>query len=146
MKNRQPLSFASLVLLFFLISCAKQGPIGPAGPAGTTGSQGPAGPQGPSGNANVTTVIFDSVTVPTNSTYTFMIPAITQAIVDSGAINVYYKAAYTDEWIPLPQYYLFQGNLVWLLLSSFQLGQATLWSNGVTGEPITWRFDIFAAR
>jgi hypothetical protein len=145
MKNSQPLSFAILVLLFFLISCTKQGPIGPAGATGATGAQGPTGPQGPSGNANVTSVTFDSISVPLNGTYTFKIPAITQAIVDSGVVDVYYKFAYTDQWVPLPYYSFYQSNLVWLVLEDIQLGQATLWDEGITSEPTTYRFDIIAA-
>lgn len=125
------LRLAAAVFLFSSAACTKTGPAGPAGPMG---------------NANVTTVIFTNVTVPLNNTYTFQIPAITQAIVDSGAINVYYKGSQPqDTWYPLPQYYFFNGNLVWLILSDFQVGQATLSDNGVTASALTYRFDIIAA-
>lgn len=138
------LSWTAIVFcILFVNACTKQGPTGPAG---ATGPAGPAGPTGPEGNANVTSVTFDSVSVPLNGTYTFNIPAITQAIVDSGVVDVYYKFAYTDQWVPLPYYAYYQSNLVWLILEDFQLGQATLSDEGITSEPTTYRFDIIAAK
>ena len=131
--------------LLWLGGCSKQGPVGPAGATGPAGPAGPTGPTGPEGNANVVSMTFPNISVPTNGTYTVTIPAITQSIVDSGVVDVYYKAAYTDEWIPLPYYAFYQGNLVWLVLADIQLGQATLWNEGITSLPTTYRFDIIAA-
>lgn len=131
MSNSHIGRLAAAAILLSLAGCTKTGPAGPAGPQG---------------NANVTSVIFTNVTVPLNSTYTFQIPAITQAIVDSGAINVYYKGAQPqDTWYPLPQYYFYNGGLVWLILSDFQVGQATLSDDGITPSAMTYRFDIIAA-
>ena len=131
MKYNKLLPLAGMALLFLLLSCSKQGP---AGPAGTNG------------NANVKSVSFTNITVPTNNTYTFQIPQITQAIVDSGVINVYYKGSQpTDTWYPLPQYYYYNGGLVWLILAQIQVGSAVLSNNGITAAPLTYRFDIIAA-
>lgn len=92
-------------------------------------------------------VTFANVTVPTNNTYTFQMPAITQAILDSGAVNVYYKGSQpTDTWYPLPQYYYYNGGLVWLILPDITLGQTTLSNVGITAEATTYRFDIIAAK
>lgn len=129
---QRPSTILPILALFFLAtSCTKQGPAGPAGPTG---------------NANVQSIFFTNITVPLNNTYTFQIPAITQAILDSGTVNVYYKGQQPqDTWYPLPQYYFFSGNLVWMILSDIQLGQATLSDNGITATALTYRFDIVAA-
>ncbi|HEV2354053.1 MAG TPA: hypothetical protein VGR89_07410 [Puia sp.] len=131
MKPGNFIPLAASLFLLPLASCTKQGP---------------AGPKGTDGSANVQSVTFTNVTVPLNGTYTFQIPAITQAILDSGTVNVYYKGGQAqDTWYPLPQYYFFNGNLVWMILSDIQLGQATLSDNGITAVPFTSRFDITAA-
>jgi hypothetical protein len=132
MKQRKSSILLYLFGLFLAISCTKVGITGP---------------QGPAGNANVQSVYFQNVTVPLNSTYTFQIPAITQAILDSGTVAVYYQnpTQSPDTWYPLPQYYFFNGGLVWLILSDIQLGSATLSDNGITPFAFTYRFDITAA-
>lgn len=136
-------------LLFFcllwLAACTKQGPAGPAGATGPSGPAGPAGPTGPQGDANVTSVTFDSISVPTNGTYTVDIPAITQAIVDSGVVQAYYKFAYIDDWVPLPYYAYFNNNLVWIIIERIQLGQVVLSNVGVASLPTIYRFDVIAA-
>jgi hypothetical protein len=134
MRSFQSPHSAVAAFLCFVVACTKQGPAGAPGA------------QGPMGNANVQSITFTNVTVPLNNVYTFQIPEITQAILDSGAVNVYYKGAQAqDTWYPLPQYYLYNGNLVWLILSDITVGQATLSDNGVTAESMTYRFDIIAA-
>ena len=132
MRNLPTRLLAAAALLCASAACTKTGPAGPAGP---------------SGNANVKSVLFTNITVPLNNTYTFQIPEITQAILDSGAVMVYYKGAQPqDTWYPLPQYYYYNGGLVWLILSDIQLGQATLSDNGITASALTYRFDIIAAQ
>jgi hypothetical protein len=133
MKNGKLKSFAASLILVFLLACTKQGPAGPAGSEGTPG------------NANVKSVLFTGITVPMNNTYTFQIPEITQAIVDSGTVSVFYKGAQAqDTWYPLPQYYYYNGGLVWLILSDIQVGQATLSNYGLSAFTTTYRFDIIA--
>jgi hypothetical protein len=120
MKNAKPLLILQMTLPFLLLwSCTKQGPIGP---------------QGQQGNANVTSVTFTNISVPLNGTYVFNIPAITQAILDSGTVSVYYSnpAITPEQWFPLPQYFFYNGNLVWLILYNLELGKATLSDSGIT--------------
>jgi hypothetical protein len=144
MNMRVLLWIAVVVCLLGLGGCSKQGPVGPAG---ATGPAGPAGPAGPQGDANVTSVIFTNVIVPLNGTYTFNIPAITQAVLDSGTVTVWYSnpSITPETWIALPQYYFYNGSLVWVILDELQLGKATLSDNGISPYPFTYRFDIIAA-
>ena len=107
------LSFAILAMIL-LVSCTKPevGPIGPIGPAGTNGTNGAAGTNGTNGtngidgNANVigtTTVALNSGSWTASGSFfmaTLITPAITQAIVDKGAVMVYEQSA--SFWRALP--------------------------------------------
>jgi hypothetical protein len=150
MKKRIPLWIIVGFCMLYLNGCSKQGPAGPAGATGASGPAGPAGqagPAGPQGNANVTSITFTNVTVPLNGTYTFDIPAITQAVLDSGTVTAWYSNPNItpETWFALPQYYFFNGNLVWVILDELQLGKAIVSDNGVSAYPFTYRFDIVAA-
>jgi hypothetical protein len=93
---------AIILILFMVQSCSKAGVTGPAGPAGATG---PAGPTGPQGNANVQTFIFLKQSFSAGLVNTFSIPAITQNVLDSGAVIIYTRlsaASSGDTWIQLP--------------------------------------------
>jgi hypothetical protein len=113
------LSFAILAMILF--SCTKPGPIGPTGPAGTNGKDGAAGTNGTNGaagtngtngtngvngNANVigtTTVALNSGSWTASGSFfmaTLTTTAITQAIVDKGAVMVYEQSA--TFWRALP--------------------------------------------
>ena len=95
-------SFAILAMMF-LVSCTKPGPTGPEGPAGTNGTN---GINGTNGNANVigtNTVALNSgnwSAIGSNFEATITAPAITQAIVDKGAVMVYEQ--FGSYWVSLP--------------------------------------------
>ncbi|MDB5247736.1 MAG: hypothetical protein JWQ40_2130 [Segetibacter sp.] len=123
-------SFVLLTIIIFgLISCAKEGPPGPAGPAGPQGSpgaqgpggpggsggpagpggptgpqgpQGPAGPQGVAGNANVVTYTYTSQTFTGSKDY--LLTNISRGRIDSSFILVYYNPSTESEttWYPSP--------------------------------------------
>lgn len=111
------LSFAILAMIL-LVSCTKPGPIGPQGTAGTNGTNGKDGTAGTNGtngtdgtngingNANVigtNTVALNSGSWTASGSYfvaTFSTTAITQAIVDKGAVMVYEQSA--SFWRALP--------------------------------------------
>lgn len=88
MKNLTPALFA---LLLFIAGCTKQGPQGPAGP---TGASGTTGPTGASANTNVATyyATINSNQWSVSGTLAYAnitLPAVTQNILDSGAVIVY---------------------------------------------------------
>jgi hypothetical protein len=100
----------TLVIISFL-GCAKDGetgPDGPPGPAGPQGLTGANGNSGAAGNANVHSKTFNLTSSDwTQSgafTYLATMPDsdITQAIVDSGIVNVYYFEPSASAWTPLP--------------------------------------------
>jgi hypothetical protein len=119
-------TFFSLIVLVMtlLISCTKPGPVEPQGPAGingtngkdgaagtngtngTNGVDGTNGTNGVNGNANVigtNTVALNSGSWTASGSYflaTFSTTAITQAIVDKGAVMVYEQSA--TFWRALP--------------------------------------------
>lgn len=104
----------AVVALFAIISC-KKGDVGPAGPQGAQGAQGAQGPQGPAGpigstgTANVIysgwmsfqsaqrDTVVDGTTLKVNH---LVAPKLTQAIIDGGAILVYWR--YQTTVIQLP--------------------------------------------
>jgi hypothetical protein len=147
MKTGQLFRLAAAGLLLFFLSCTKQGPAGATGATGTQGppgAQGSTGSQGPEGNANVTTVIFQNVTLTENGNTMFNIPAITQAILDSGVVVAYYQGLGGDTWFSLPVYYLSGGTLTSITLYDLQLGSATLKDVGISTGPVNYRFDVIA--
>jgi hypothetical protein len=74
-----------------------QGAQGPQGPQGPQGDVGPQGPQGPEGNANVKSYTFTvnnsdwSAVSGITRTADLALAAITQGIVDDGAVHVYWE-------------------------------------------------------
>src|SRR5258708_19290242 len=96
MKKVNYLLLLSAAVLLFAASWGKDGPVGPKGPIGATG---PTGVAGPIGTANVLysawstpaaytkTTVFGSIHFSANIAAT----AITQAILDNGAVIVYGK-------------------------------------------------------
>jgi hypothetical protein len=82
---------AFLSIVFLLSGCGKDGAVGP---------------QGPAGNANVSSTIFTvnpTEWVASGTTYrvSFTVPALTQAVLDRGSVQVYYSNA-TDVWLATP--------------------------------------------
>lgn len=91
--------FSALVALsmsIVMVSCA-----------GEDGEQGPAGP---AGNANVNssnyTVMMADWTPGNTLRDTLSVPAITQSVVDNGAVHVYQKRTDSTSWEALPYSYI----------------------------------------
>ncbi len=122
-----------LIIIFILtfFSCTKsdigpQGPAGIQGESGPVGAQGETGPIGPEGNANVQSITIQLNSndwLPMNPTSgggyygyksTVIVEEITQAIVDSGIVSVFYFATsatgVSDSWTPLPYNEIIQYN------------------------------------
>jgi Collagen triple helix repeat (20 copies) len=127
-QMKQISSFFKLTLVLAIFASACKGPAGdtgPAGPAGAQGAQGaagaagatgPAGPAGPAGkdgasaSSNITTSAW--ITTPKaswalvdSSYFANYLPttAITQSVLDKGAVLVYFKDATASGYIiPLP--------------------------------------------
>ncbi|MFN0202550.1 MAG: hypothetical protein ACKVTZ_13580 [Bacteroidia bacterium] len=111
--------FLTLIPLFFLGGCAKEGPIGPQGPKGDKGDTGAQGAQGIPGqngqngqNANVTGYNFvlnpsqwyhqgTSGSVGDRYVADISMPAITQSIINYGMVQAYYSWNQTY-YFPLP--------------------------------------------
>lgn len=120
-QKRIPTLFILAALCSLVFSCTKTGSTGPAGATGATGA---TGAQGPQGNANVMTKTFSPTssqwlwnsdyefqTNPTSYTeyftryYDAAFSSITQGILDSGMVLVYFTPNYNDnanQWDPLP--------------------------------------------
>lgn len=110
----------SFVLFAVLPSCkGPQGDLGPAGPQGPTGSEGPTGsvgpmgPAGSDGNANVSNYDFTLTTDDWAGEgtggepgyYNFSdleLPELTDALLTSGMILVYFKPEFDQFWRQLP--------------------------------------------
>lgn len=107
----------SFLLFAALPSCkGPQGDLGPAGPQGSAGPQGPAGPTGPvgsDGNANVSNYDFTLTvddwtgegTEGEPGFYNFSdleLPELTDALLTSGMILVYFKPEFDQFWRQLP--------------------------------------------
>jgi hypothetical protein len=117
--------FGILSLVFFVCilstSCSKTGPVGATGATGPQGSQGSTGPQGPEGNANVTvdTLTLTSAQWLWNDNYALYTSSgsytewftryhdvsfagVTQGVLDSGIVLVYFTPYMANGWAPLP--------------------------------------------
>jgi hypothetical protein len=128
-QMKQISSFFKLIIVLAIFASACKGPAGETGPAGATGAAGPqgaagaagaAGPAGPAGPAgkdgasassNITTSAWVSVAPnqwETDADSTFFSAfltekAITQAVLDKGAVLGYVKGATaTDYILPMP--------------------------------------------
>jgi hypothetical protein len=108
-----------------------------------TGPAGPAGPQGQQGNANVQTVLFTNQTFTANSALTLNIPAITQSILDSGAVIGYWQPAnYTpDIWVGIP----FNSGSESLIMYA-QLGQVIMFPNYSSSGAVNFKFEVIAGK
>ncbi len=127
MKTIKLIFKLSVVLSIFIMACkgpaGDTGPAGPAGPAGpqgaagaagangAAGATGPAGKDGASAASNITTSAWQNVPkaswllFPDSSAYykIFKETAITQNVLDKGAVMVYFKGANAQNYIlPLP--------------------------------------------
>jgi hypothetical protein len=116
-----------------LVACeGPERPIGPAGPQGTVGAQGPqgvAGAQGQPGTANVIYSNWISSTFTasgTNYTATISAPSITQAVLDSADIRLYWKEF--NRVLSLP-YAQTLGGVTYTIHQRFYVGKIELVAN-----------------
>ena len=114
MKKTILKSVVILLTAMITVSCSKDSAAGETGPAGPTGATGPTGPAGTNGtngtNGNANVIGTNSVSVPPSNWFnsgdntswsTFLnVPAITQEIVDRGAVSVFFQL--NTSWIALP--------------------------------------------
>ena len=137
-KTAKMLSMFALACGLLFTNCAKDGATGPAGPAG---------PAGANGNANVVSSTITSSNWTYNSPsweITFTYPAITQDIIDKGAVLVYLKngTAYTQ--LPLT-FYQSSSYSTSLEVSNFLGGVKIFWTDSDLTQPInpgSWTFKI----
>lgn len=95
-KNTLIYAFPILVIIL-LISCS-----GEDGAVGPSGADGQNGENGIDGNANVTTVLLENTSLNIGSN-SLSVNAITQEILDYGAVLVYVRVSSTPNiWYPLP--------------------------------------------
>jgi hypothetical protein len=134
----------ALVFIVAMVSCSKEGPAGPAGATGATGATGAAGATGATGAAgaagtanviysawtsisfNVDTIHSGGVIDTVGSDYTWSVPKLTAAIVNTGELKVYVNLGTTaaPDIAPIPY---FDGQLI--LNDEFLTGQIYLYSN-----------------
>ncbi len=113
MKNTN-IIYLFILFVFAIASCDKddevgsQGPVGPQGETGATGATGAQGDTGVQGNANVHSSILQLTPNDwtTSGSYGYVASAIdsdlTQSIVDSGLVSVFYFITSSGSWTPLP--------------------------------------------
>ncbi len=115
MKNKINILFTTLIFAgaSLLYSCSKDGETGPAGANGTNGINGENGTNGANGITNVKrfnyTVVLTDWTIVSSSNIQVKLDCIgiTQAILDSGMVLVYWDAnnsapPNTPNFVPLP--------------------------------------------
>ncbi|PCJ92860.1 MAG: hypothetical protein COA50_15130 [Flavobacteriaceae bacterium] len=111
-----------VILMLILSSCSPEdGVDGALGPQGTPGID---GINGQDGNANVVSVLFEDQTIDIG-TNIFVIPELTQEILDTGFVYAYVTVTGNDYWEPLP---ISQAQLIILELDSIALGEISLMS------------------
>jgi hypothetical protein len=106
----------AVIAVVSLFGCTKQGPAGPAGPPGAQG------------NANVQSFVFPAQSFTANEVITFAVPAITQLVIDSGAVVVYARltnGSETDGWTELPRMFEAESILPW----DITVGHASAYAN-----------------
>jgi hypothetical protein len=118
----------TVIMLVSFVSCSKTGPAGPAGKDGTNGTN---GTNGADGNANVLVdtltitstqwkvsddIIYSDSTESTlteDKTFDIQFPAITQGVIDSGLVAVYFAPDNSStDMEPLPFQFLYDENLL----------------------------------
>lgn len=137
MKNpNNKVKYAILLMVTVLIiSCS--GEDGEMGPAGTDGKD---GADGKDGNANVATVLVENSSF-IKGNKKFPIDAITQNILNDGAVLVYMRIPSTPSiWYALP--YFFNTNRV--SISTIKLNEVTINANYNSAVPVDFKFIIIA--
>lgn len=90
-----------LIIAFLAIMAACSPEDGKDGQDGAQGIQGEPGQDGEDGNANITSYLFEYINLEPGRR-TFPIPAITNDILQNGAVLGYSRNLYYNEWFPLP--------------------------------------------
>jgi hypothetical protein len=118
-----------VIVLFIVSACGK--PVGII-------------PQAKSGNKNIVSVIFFGITINPNSAYRFDISQITQPILDSGSVSVYFRNSIVifDTWYPLPYYSVKNDSVTSYTISEIRVGSAKIENTGTTEASADYRFDI----
>ncbi len=142
---------ALFIAMTFVASCTKEGPPGPQGATGATGPSGgpvgPTGPTGPQGNAGTLVGYLTSGNwTSLNGHYYLDIswPAITQTVIDSGAVIAYVRPVNATYWNALPAVWFQQGYAESWTVSSY-VGGLTVWQHcddGILRNPGTCEFKI----
>jgi hypothetical protein len=103
--------------------------------------QGPAGPPGPQGNANVQSFIFQSQSFTPGTVISLAVPAITQRIIDSGAVIIYTRVTNvteTDSWTELPWTFESESIDPWVV----SVGKATAVANFNSSSLASFDFKV----
>jgi len=152
--NARALCSTVLLLVMGTACSGKDGAAGPAGPTGPAGAQGPAGtpgaagtngtdgaagapgatgPAGPQGNANVRSTVVPNVSLSASASTLVSVPAITNDIVDNGAVLVYVRlVGFGGYWDALPVYSSAGGVLI--RVSHITAGQVWLHTSSATAN------------
>jgi hypothetical protein len=95
------LPFAALLITLVFSACSKNGPAGPAGATGAMGATGSTGSQGAQGDTGPANVIYSEWTNGFSGTSdTWSVPAITQAVMDSSVILIYFQEGTIISQVP----------------------------------------------
>lgn len=127
------LLWLSLLFLFIFIACTKQSPA----LTSKTKIQ-----QAPDEGATMQHFFFNNVTIDSSRNYTFSIPAITQAILDSGSV-IAYVADETGQWHSLP---IINGCSLRLDVKALTEGKVEIQNSLGASVTMSYRFDITAAQ
>ena len=155
--NARALCSTVLLLVMGTACSGKDGAAGPAGPTGPAGAQGPAGtpgaagtngtngadgaagapgatgPAGPQGNANVRSTVVPNVSLSASASTLVSVPAITNDIVDNGAVLVYVRlVGFGGYWDALPVYSSAGGVLI--RVGHITTGQVWLHTSSATAN------------
>jgi hypothetical protein len=131
--NQVSLLWLSLSLLFIFIACTKQG----LSLISKTKIQ-----QAADEGATMQHFFFNNVTIDSSRKYIFSIPAVTQAIIDSGSV-IAYASDETEQWHSLP---LINGCSLRLDVTALTKGNVEIQNNLGVSVTLSYRFDITAAQ
>jgi hypothetical protein len=83
---------------------------------------------------------FFNVVIDSNATYTFDLPELTQAIIDTGVVQVYFRTALIvpNQYDLLPVFTIPNGKIVVVNLVSIEVGKITVAEYGPTTPPMNY--------
>jgi hypothetical protein len=129
MKTKAKLISLVFTLIVIISGCTKEGPEGPAGKDGINGKD---------GNANVVSATITSSAWVYNTpswVISFSYPAITQDIINNGAVLVYIKVGNGYNQLPLT-FYQSQNYSTSIEVSTYVGGLTLLWTDSDLTQPI----------